>query len=210
MCPSTPALSASCPWPGTTASPCAWSCWAATSRRPGEEGRGCSSSPPGPRPARPCLLLLRPHTPPSPCPQTRAVAKRAPLPRVGAGAAALHFMGPSQVGCGDGFSPFVPLARDETPSCNRGLAGGPSPATGALLEDPVLQPGLVCILPAKPRDKFSPPFCFCFQQRGCSQQQSPAYAGAQGSAVLGGLWEAPQARSLRHPSGSLHGCKQGL
>ena len=204
-----PASSASCPWPGTTASPCAWSCWAATSRRPGRKDGAALPRRLAralPAPAHSCSDL----TPPSPCPQTREVAGRAPLPRIGAGATALHFMGPLQVGCGDGSCPFAPLARGETPSCNQGFLGGPHPANGALLGHPVLQPGLGCILPAKPGDKFSPPFCFCFQQRGYSQQQSPACTGAWSSAVLGGLGQAPRPRSLRCPSCSLHGCKQGL
>jgi len=55
-CPSMPASSASCPWPGTTASPCAWSCWAATSRRP---GRRTGLLFPAARPA-PCLPLPAP------------------------------------------------------------------------------------------------------------------------------------------------------
>jgi len=119
-------------------------------------------------------------------------------------------MGPLQVGCRDGSCPFASLARGETPSCDWGFLGGPHPANRALLGDLILQLGLGCILPAKPGGKFSPPFCFCFQQRGCSQRQSPACTGAWGSAVLGGLGQAPQARSLWRSSCSLHGCKQGL
>lgn len=121
MCPSTPATSASCPWPGTTASPCAWSCWAAMSSTGKKDGAALPRCPACtlPAPAHSCSDL----TPPSPCPHTQEVAKRAPLPRVGAGAAALHFTGPVQVGCGDGSCPLAAPARAETPSCNWGFLG---------------------------------------------------------------------------------------
>lgn len=194
-CPSMPASSASCPWPGTTASPCVWSCWAATSRRLGRKDGAALPHRPAlalPAPAHSCSDL----TPLSSCPQTWEAARRAPLPRVGAGAAALHFMGPLQVGCGDGSCPLIPLVRDETPSCNQSLAGGPSPATGASLGDPILQmglcwgtlscnQGLAASSQLSLETNFLPLFCFCFQQRGYSQQQFPACTGARDSAVLG-------------------------
>lgn len=47
-CPSTPASCASCPWPGTTASRCASSCWAATSRGRGRATRGGCPALPAP------------------------------------------------------------------------------------------------------------------------------------------------------------------
>lgn len=80
--------------------------------------------------------------PPLHIPKLGRGAGRAPLPHVGTGAAALHFTGPLQVGRGDDSCPFAPLARGETPSCNWGLVGGPSSATGAFLGDLILQMGL--------------------------------------------------------------------
>lgn len=140
-CRSMPALSASCPWPGTTASPCAWSCWAVTSSCPARKDGAalpCCPSCALPTPARSCSDF----TPPSLCPETREAARRAPLPHIGAGTTALHFMGSLQVGCRDGSCPFAPLAKGETPSCSWGLAGGPFPATGAFFGDPIPQTGL--------------------------------------------------------------------
>jgi hypothetical protein len=59
--PSSPASCASCPWPGTTVSPCGWSCWAARSVRPGDQSdqKGCEARGhlPLSRPAAFCGLL---------------------------------------------------------------------------------------------------------------------------------------------------------
>lgn len=168
----------------------------------------------------PCPLLPAPAPtshPPSPCPQTRGAAGRAPLPRAGAGSAALHFTGPLQVGYGDGSCPFAPLATGETPSSNWGLAGGPSPATGASLVDPILQMGLCWGTPSRNQGLAASsqlsletnflPFFASASSREAAASSSPLPAlGLGAQRFWGGLGQAP----LRRPSCSLHGCKQGL
>lgn len=201
MCPSTPATSASCPWPGTTASPCVWSCWAVMSRHR-EEGREPAPRLPLPAPA------LTSH-PPLHVPTLRRWPGGLPLPRVGAGAAALHFTGLLQVGCGDGSCLLVAPARAETPSCNWGFPGDTilqmRPCWGTLS----CNQGLALSSQLSLGTNFLLPASASSREAAASGSPLPELGlGAQ--PVFRVLGQAPLASSLQRPSCSLLADKQGL